>query len=119
MTRQEDEMEYPGLTPMVKVEVVVDAGDVDFVEQLLVAEGVTGWTAMPGIAGFGHHGRSEGRLLFNERSGPTMLVAVLGPEHLDGVVAGLRAWLEGHRGVLFVSQVLVSRPEYFRPAATV
>jgi PII-like signaling protein len=110
-------MEHPGLTPMAKVEVVVDAADVDFVEQLLAAEGVTGWTAMPGLAGFGHHGRNEGRMLFNERSGPTMVVAVLGPEHLDGVVSGLRSWLESHRGVLFVSEVLVSRPEYFRPTA--
>jgi PII-like signaling protein len=107
-------MEHPGLTPMVKIEVVVDASDVDFVERLLAGEGVSGWTAMPGISGFGHHGRSEGRLLFNERTGPTMLVAVLAPEHLEGVVEGLRVWFADHPGVLFVSDVSVSRPEYFR-----
>ena len=106
-------MERAGLTRMVKVEVVVDADDVGFVEQLFTAEGVTGWTGLTGISGAGHHGRHDGRLLFNERSGPTMLVAVLPRERLDGVVAGLTEHFTDHAGVMFVSETWVSRPEYF------
>ena len=106
-------MNSNGLTPMTRLEVVVDASDVSFVEQLLVAEGVTGWTGVPAASGFGHHGRSEGRLMFNDHTGPTMMVAVLPDAVLDGVLAGMREFFETHAGVMFVSETYVSRPEYF------
>ena len=64
-------MNSHGLTPMTRLEAVVDASDVRFVEQLLEAEGVTGWTGVPAASGFGHGGRSEGRLMFNDHTGPT------------------------------------------------
>jgi len=106
-------MNSNGLTPMTRLEIVVDASDVSFVEQLLVAEGVTGWTGVPAASGFGHHGRSEGRLMFNDHTGPTMMVAVLPDAVLDGVLAGMREFFETRAGVMFVSETYVSRPEYF------
>ncbi len=112
-------MNSNGLTPMTRLEIVVDASDVSFVEQLLVAEGVTGWTGVPAASGFGHHGRSEGRLMFNDHTGPTMMVAVLPDAVLDGVLAGMRGFFETHAGVMFVSETYVSRPEYFTAPASV
>lgn len=106
-------MTRTGLTAMTKLEVVVDASDVGFVEELFTAEGVSGWTSLSGLSGFGHHGRHEGRLLFNEQSGPTMLVTVLPDSRLEGVLAGLRAFFDDHAGVMFVSDTFVSRPDYF------
>jgi len=106
-------MNSHGLTPMTRLEVVVDASDVNFVEQLLGAEGVTGWTGVPAASGFGHGGRSEGRLMFNDHTGPTMIVAVLPDGLLDGVLAGMREFFTTHAGVMFVSETFVSRPEYF------
>lgn len=101
------------LTPMVKLEVVVDAADLSLVEDLVRAEGATGWTSMSGLAGFGHGGRHEGRLLFNESGGQAMLITVIPEESLDGLLGGLRALLVGRPGVLFVSDTYVSRPDYF------
>jgi len=98
---------------MVKVEVIVNAADRSFVETLFRAEDVVGWTALPGLSGFGHGGRHEGRLLFNEQMGQTMLITVVPEAKLEGIVAGLRALLETHAGVLFVSDAYVSRPMYF------
>jgi nitrogen regulatory protein PII len=106
-------MNRSGLTPMTKLEVVVDASDVLFVEQLLEAEGATGWTGVPAASGFGHGGRSEGRLMFNDHTGPTMILAVLSDDVLDGVLAGMREFFATHAGVMFVSDTFVSRPEYF------
>ncbi|MBK9179309.1 MAG: transcriptional regulator [Acidimicrobiales bacterium] len=106
-------MNISGLTSMVKIEVVVDAADAGFVENLMRAEGATGWTAVNGLSGFGHGGRREGRLLFNETGGQSMLIVVLPEDRVEGLIAGLRAFLVGHAGVMFVSETLVSRPEYF------
>ncbi|MEU1838344.1 DUF190 domain-containing protein [Micromonospora chersina] len=102
-----------GLTRMVKVEVVVRADDADVVRELLRAAGVSGWTSLTGVSGFGHHGNHEGRLLFNERSGLVMVIAVLPEQHGEPVVAGLRQLFGDRPGVMFISDTWVSRPEYF------
>jgi len=101
------------LAPMVKIEVVVNASDTHFVEALVRAEGATGFTAVEGLTGFGHGGRHQGRLMFNETGGQSLVITVLPEDRLDGVVTGLRAFFETHPGVMFVSQTWVSRPDYF------
>ncbi|MET7834749.1 nitrogen regulatory protein P-II family [Micromonospora sediminicola] len=102
-----------GLTRMVKVEVVTRADDADAVRTLLHASGVSGWTSLSGVSGFGHHGTHEGRLLFNDRAGLVMVIAVLPPDRAEPVVTGLRDILAHRPGVMFVSDAWVSRPEYF------
>jgi len=104
-----------GLAPMVKIEVVVDAADAEFVESLVRAEGATGFTAVEGLTGFGHGGRSQGRLVFNERGGQSLVITVMPEDRVEGVVTGLRAFFETRPGVMFVSPVWVGRPEYFTP----
>ncbi len=101
------------LTPMVKLEVIVDASDLRLVEDLVRAGGATGWTSLSGLAGFGHGGRHEGRLLFNETGGQSMLITVVPEDRLEELLGGLRALLVGRPGVLFVSETNVSRPDYF------
>jgi nitrogen regulatory protein PII len=105
------------LTRMTRVEVVVDAADVPAVESLLRAEGVSGWTSLSGLSGVGHHGRHEGRLLFNETSGQVLLLTVLPEDRLEPVVAGIEALLSSRPGVMFVSETYVSRPGYFGAAS--
>ncbi len=106
-------MNVSGLTSMIKIEVVVDAASAPFVENLMRAEGASGWTAVNGLSGFGHGGHNEGRLLFNETGGQSMLITVLPDDRVEGLIAGLRAFLAGHPGVMFVSETMVSRPEFF------
>lgn len=101
------------LTRMVKIEIVVDGSDVPAVERLLTTEGASGWTAVPGLSGFGHQGRHQGRLLFNEVGGQTMLVTVVPQPVVDPLVAGLATLLEHRPGVMFVSDTYVNRPTYF------
>ncbi len=102
------------LTRMTKVEVVAAGDDVPAVQDILTQAGVTGYTAVAGVSGLGHDGFHQGRLLFNERSAPSLLITVVPEDRADAVVAGLRALFEERSGVLFVSDTYVSRPEYFR-----
>jgi len=107
-------MTYSGFTPMTRIEVVVDGEHVPTVRDLLLAAGATGYTALPGVSGFGHDGPHEGRLLFNDRNSLSMIISVVAPERVEAVVAGIRQLLDEHRGVVFVSETHVSRPEYFQ-----
>lgn len=108
---------WTGLTPMARVEVVVDGDTVPTVRDLLLEAGATGYTALHGVSGFGHHGEREGRLLFNDRNSLAMLISVIPLDRVDPVVAGIRRLLDEQHGVVFVSETHVSRPEYFRPTA--
>lgn len=108
-----------GLTPMVKIETVVNDSDAAAVERLLSSQGVTGWSAIPGLSGFGHHGRRQGRLLFNEKGGETLMITVVPSAMADAIVAGIQELLAARPGVMFVSEVYVSRAYYFEPESSV
>ena len=107
---------WTGLTPMARIEVVIDGEHVPTVRDLLLTSGATGYTALHGVSGFGHHGEHEGRLLFNDRNSLSLLISVVPLEHAEPVVAGIRRLLDNQHGVVFVSETHVSRPEYFQPA---
>lgn len=101
------------LTKMARIEVVVDGEHVPTVRDLLLEAGATGFTALHGVAGFGHSGEHAGRLLFNDRNSLSMVISVVPIERVDPVVAGVRTLLDHHHGVVFVSETYVSRPHYF------
>jgi nitrogen regulatory protein PII len=99
---------------MARIEVVIDGEHVPAVRDMLLGAGATGYTTVPGVSGFGHSGPHEGRLLFNDRNSLSMVISVVPLEAAEPVVAGMRALLEEHHGVMFVNETHVSRPEYFR-----
>ncbi len=103
-----------GLTPMVKVEVVVGGEDSAAVTDVFKAAGAVGFTAVTNVSGFGHAGYHQGRLAFNDKNGLVLLMVVLPEEGAADLVAGLRTLLDRRPGVLFVSDTYVSRPGYFR-----
>lgn len=107
-------MSREGLTRMTKVEVVVRGADAAHVSNLFKSAGVTGYTSISGVSGFGHHGYHEGRLLFNDTDTLALLIAVMPDERADAVIAGLRELFEDRSGVMFVSDTHVSRADYFR-----
>lgn len=107
-------MEQWGLTKMVKVEMVVSANDGSAVREQIEAAGASGFTSLSRVSGLGHHGYHEGGALFNERDSMALLITVVPEAAAEGLVAGLRAFLESSPGVMFVSDVFVSRPEYFQ-----
>jgi nitrogen regulatory protein PII len=103
------------LTAMKKLEIVVLGEYVGDVRELL-AEHVSGYTQIAPVSGRGHHGYHEGRLLFNDRSAQAMIVTVVRPEVLDPLLEGLLPVLERRSGVVWVTDVAVSRPAYFDPS---
>lgn len=107
-------MSRDGLTRMTKIEVVVRGSDTPSVSNLLAGVGVSGYTSLSGVSGFGHHGFHQGRLLFNETDTLALIIAVMPEENADAVIAGLRTLFEDRSGVMFVSDTYVSRPDYFQ-----
>jgi nitrogen regulatory protein PII len=107
-------MSREDLTRMTKVEVVVRGADAPMVSNLLTGTGVTGYTSLSGVSGFGHHGYHQGRLLFNDTDTLALLIVVMTDERADAVIAGLRELFEDRSGVMFVSDTYVSRPDYFQ-----
>jgi nitrogen regulatory protein PII len=105
---------HHGLAQMTKFEVVVRGEDVAAVEEVFAATGVSGFTGVSGVSGLGHDGYHQGRLLFNDQAVLSMLITVVPDELTDPLMTGLRALFEERSGVMFVSDVFVSRPEYFR-----
>jgi nitrogen regulatory protein PII len=104
---------WNGFTPMARIEVVIDGEHVPAVRDHLLASGATGFTAINGVAGFGHHGEHAGRLMFNDRNSLSMVISVVTPDRVQAIVAGIRELLDHHHGVVFVSETHVSRPDYF------
>ena len=104
---------WNGFTPMARIEVVIDGEHVSAVRDHLLASGATGFTAINGVAGFGHHGEHAGRLMFNDRNSLSMVISVVTPDRVQAIVAGIRELLDHHHGVVFVSETHVSRPDYF------
>lgn len=102
------------LTRMTRLEVIVPARDAPAVRELITSAGATGYTAVSGVSGIGHHGPHSGALLFNEFDTLTMLITVLPEERSAALIEAVRELLASSRGVMFVSETYVSRPEYFQ-----
>ena len=51
--------------------------------------------------------------MFSEQESLVMIMAVVPEEKVEPLLAGLRPLFERHSGVMFVSDVAVSRREYF------
>ncbi len=110
-------MKRSSLTKMTRIDVVVGGDDLALVRDLFTAAGVTGLTVLANVSGLGHNGWHEGRMLFNDVDGLTMLFAVTPDEQADGVIAALSELFVRRPGVMFVSDSWVSRPSYFAPPA--
>lgn len=101
------------LTRMTKIEVVVTGTDAPAVRDLFQAVGATGYTALSGVSGLGHHGYHQGRLLFNQQATLELLITVVPDDKADALLVGLRPLLDASAGVMFLTDTYVSRPDYF------
>ncbi len=97
-----------------KVEIIVKGEHLDFVIDLLERAGVSGYTIIHNVSGKGSHGFHEGHLLFNEEDTLVMVISVMPQEKVEAVVEGITPFLNKHSGVVFVSDVKVSRLEKFK-----
>ena len=101
------------LHPMKEIRVIVSGEHRLFVTELLDKVEATGYTIIGNISGKGHHGVREAHFMFSEQESLVMIMAVVPEEKVEPVLAGLRPLFERHSGVMFVSDVSVSRREYF------
>jgi len=106
-------MAFEGLTRMVRVDVVVETRDAALVERLVTGAGASGFTLLSNVSGLGHGGYHEGRLLYNDEEGQSLLFTVVPTEGAAGVVDAVRQLLADRPGVMMVSETWVSRPAYF------
>ena len=106
-------MSEHSLVSMKKVEIIIGGEDLHLVEHLLVKAHVSGFTIVPNVSGRGHHGLHEGHLLFNDMHTLDMLLTVVPEDRVEPILAGLGTLFERHSGVVFVSDVWVTRKYYF------
>lgn len=101
------------LHPMKEIRVIVAGEHRAFVTDLLDRVNATGYTIIGNLSGKGHHGVREAHFMFSEQESLVMIMAVVPETKVEPVLAGLRPLFERHSGVMFVSDVSVSRQEYF------
>ena len=99
-----------------KIEIIVRGERQGFVRDLLAGAGLSGWTLIRDVAGQGHHGFHEGRLLWNDQASVVMFMAVGTEAAIRRVAAGLKPVFEKGSGVMFISDTHVVRLEHFVPA---
>ena len=101
------------LHPMKEIRVIVAGEHRPFVTELLDKIQASGYTIIGNISGKGHHGLRESHFMFSEQESQVMIMAVVPADKVEPILAGLRPLFERHSGVMFVSDVAVSRQEYF------
>lgn len=104
-----------GLTlhPMKEIRVIVGGDHRSFVTELLDKVGAKGYTIIGNVSGKGSHGYHESHFLFNDQESLVMIMAVVPEDKVEPLLAGLRPLFDRHSGVMFVSDVSVSRQERF------
>jgi nitrogen regulatory protein PII len=102
-----------GLHPMKKIEIVVLGEYEKMVAELLEQSNIHGFTLIRNVSGKGHTGFHEGSLLYNDKSTQVMFMAVANEKAIADIARKMRAIFENQSGVLFVSDVFVSRLHYF------
>ncbi len=101
------------LHPMKEVRIIVEGDNRPFVTDLLEKVNATGYTIFGNVSGKGHHGFHEAHYMFNDTESLVMIMTVVPEEKVEPILTGLRPLFAQHSGVMFVSDVAVSRREYF------
>lgn len=98
---------------MKEIRIIVEGDNRAFVTDLLDKVNATGYTILGNVSGKGHHGFHEAHYMFNDTESLVMIMTVVPEEKVEPILAGLRPLFERHSGVMFVSDVAVSRRERF------
>lgn len=105
------------LHPMKEIRIVIPGEQLSFATDLLDNVKATGYTIINNISGKGHHGFHTAHPMFNETESLVMLMTVVSQDRVEPILAGLKPLFDHHAGVMFVSDVAVSRLEYFAGTA--
>jgi nitrogen regulatory protein PII len=97
-----------------KLEIILGGEHQSFATDLLDQAGVTGYTIINNLSGKGRHGFHEGHLMFNEDDVLIMIIAVVTEDLLEPILEGFAPFYSEHSGVVFVSDIQVTRLVKFR-----
>ncbi|MBX9770426.1 MAG: hypothetical protein K2X29_03600 [Candidatus Obscuribacterales bacterium] len=106
-------MDGLSLHSMKEVRVIVSGAQRSVVTDLLDRIQATGYTVIAITAGKGHGGVHESHFMFSGIESLEMIMTVVPEEKVEPILSGLRTLFSRHSGVMFVSEVAVSRREYF------
>jgi nitrogen regulatory protein PII len=101
------------LHPMKEIRVIVAGEHRAFVTDVFDRVKATGYTIIGNVSGKGHHSVREAHFMFSEQESLEIIMTVVPEEKVEPILAGLRPLFERHSGVMFVTDVAVSRQEYF------
>lgn len=90
------------MTPVKRLEIVIDAPYSERVTRLLDRHDVEGWTLVRGASGSGERGERFGDEITGV-SNNHLIISTCAPERLDALVEDLRIALERYGGVCLVS----------------
>lgn len=98
---------------MKEIRVIIAGEHQSFVTDLFDRVHATGYTIIGNVSGKGHHGVREAHFMSSEEESLEIIMTVVPEEKVEPILAGLRPLFDRHSGVMFVSDVAVSRQEYF------
>jgi nitrogen regulatory protein PII len=98
-----------------KLEIIVQGEQQDFVLDLLERAGVSGWTVVHNLSGKGSHGAHDAHLMFNEDDVLVMVITAVPEDIADAILEGLTPFFNRHMGVVFSTDIQVSRIGKFQP----
>ena len=102
------------LSPLKKLERILEGAHQEFATDLLDRAGVTGYTIVGNLSGKGRHGFHEGHLMFNEDAVLIMIIVAVPGELVEPILEGFSPFFNNHTGVVFISDIQVSRLVKFK-----
>ncbi len=102
------------LSPLKKIEIILEGAHQEFATDLLDRAGVTGYTIVSNLSGKGRHGFHEGHLMFNEDAVLIMIIVAVPEELVEPILEGFSPFFNKHTGVVFISDIQVSRLVKFK-----
>lgn len=102
-------MKTLALSAMKKLEIIVEGQYQGFITDLLERAGAGGYTILHNLSGKGTHGAHKGHLMFNDESVLVMVISAVPSSLVDPILEGLTPFLDKHMGVVFASDIAVSR----------
>lgn len=102
-------MKNLNFSPLKKLEIILNGEHQAFVTDILERAGVKGYTIVNKLSGKGRQGFHEGHLMFNEDDVLIMIIAAVPEQLVKPIIEGLAPFYNEHSGVVFVSDIQVTR----------
>ena len=92
-----------------KLEIIIEGEYQTFAADLLDRIGVKGYTILNNLSGKGSHGFHDGHVMFNEDDVLIMIIAAVPEALVEPILQGFGPFYNEHSGVVFVSDIQVTR----------